>query len=319
MVEKVKMKLPKGFNQYRVKREAKEFVLRIFTAILLIGISYTILAPVIGMFSTAFMSVEDLFNPMVFLIPSNPTFDNFRGAVQHLRFWNTLAFTLGYSMGLSLLHVMVASFVGYGFARYKFRGSNIIFAIVLLTFIIPPQAYMVPLWFQFRFFGPTNINLIDSYASVIILTLTGMGLRSGLFIYIFRQFFRGLPVEISEAARIDGCGHLRTYMSVMMPNAKPAIITVFMFSLVWHYGDTFFSGLLLTRPQFMHVSLGQVVFRWQSYNSRGGSMMFADFEMMQAQMVFLAAVTLIIVPIILVYAIMQRQFIEGIERSGIVG
>ena len=321
MTEKAKFAFPKYINQYRVKREAKEFVLRIFIAILLVGVSYVILAPVIGMFSVAFMTVEDLFNPMVFLIPENPTFANIRDAVRHLRFWNTLTVTLSYSLGMALLHVLVASLVGYGFARHKFYGSSILFALALLTFIIPPQTYMVPLWFRFRYFGPTGINLIGNYATMIILAATGMGLRSGLFIYIFRQFFMGVPKELSDAAKIDGCGPLRTYALVMMPNAKPAIITVLMFALVWHYGDVFYSGLLLTRPQFMHVSLGMVINRWIQYYSqfRGGSGMFSTYELMQARMVFFAAIVLVITPIMVIYAIMQRQFIEGIERSGIVG
>ena len=310
--------LSEKINMYKAQRKTKEFVLGLFSAILLIGLCYVILSPVIGMIALSFMNVEDLFNPMVFLVPMNPTFDNIRQAVQHLRFLDTLWYTLRYSIGLGILHVLTASIIGYGFARYKFYGSKILFAFALLTFIIPPQTYMVPLWFRFRFFF-MEMNLIDSYIPIILLTITGIGLRSGLFIYIFRQFFMGVPKELSEAAAIDGCGHFRTYLQIMMPNAKPAIVTVMMFALVWNYGDTFYTGVLLNRPMFIHNSLGQVYQRWHVANSRGGSSIFTQYELMQAQMVVFASIFLVVLPIIVIYAIMQRQFIEGIERSGIVG
>ena len=310
----------KRINTYKLQRKSKDFVLGLFMAIILIGICYIILSPIIGMIALAFMNVDDLFNPMVFLVPMTPTFDNIRQALQHLRFWNTLWYTLRYAGGLGLLHVLTASIIGYGFARYRFYGSKILFAVVLLTFIIPPQTYMVPLWFRFRFFF-MDTNLIDTYTPIILLTITGMGLRSGLFIYIFRQFFMGVPRELSEAAAIDGCGHFRTYAQIMMPNAKPAIVTVMMFALVWHYGDTFYTGVLLNRPMLMHNSLGQVLPRWQVYmaSARHGSAMLTQYELMQAQMVIFASVLLVVLPILVIYAIMQRQFIEGIERSGIVG
>jgi len=263
------------------------------------------------------MSSDDLFNPMVFLVPASPSLYNIANAARLMNYWSVLAYTLVYSLGMALLHVLVASFVGYGFARFKFYGNTIIFGIVLLTFIIPAQVYATPLFMHFRFFGPTDINLLDSYASVIILTSVGMGLRSGLFIYIFRQFFKGLPVEISEAAYIDGAGAIRTYATVMMPNAKPAITTVLVLGLVWQFGDTFYSGMLLSGSHFIHNALGGV---FSAYlNELGLPIHAADSDLVAAQMIAFAGVVLVIIPLLIIYAILQRQFIEGIERSGITG
>ena len=302
-------------NPYRIKNKIREVILGTFTAIILIGISYTILAPIIGLIATSFMSMSDMFNPLVFLLPENGiSLDNYRNAIRFMPFWTTLWRTLAYSLGMGVLHVFIASLVGYGFARFRFYGNKLLFGLVLLTFIIPPETYLVPLWFRFTFFGPTDINLIGSYWSMIILTLTGMGLRSGLFIYIFRQFFMGVPKELSEAAFIDGCGHIRTYALIMLPNAKPAIVTVMMFALVWHYGDTFYSSVLLRNPSFLHVALGQVVGNYMRHHN-----LSADMDILRAQLVFFPAVVLVIAPIMVIYAIMQRKFIEGIERSGIVG
>jgi len=303
---------------HKLTREVKDLILGLFVAVILLGIVYTILAPVIGIFSLSFMSAEDVFNPTVFLIPLEPSFYNIRAAAFHMRYWSVLAYTLAYALGMALLHVLVASFVGYGFARYKFWGNSIIFGFVLFTIIIPAQAYMVPLFMTFRFFGfgPFEWNLLDSYATMIILTATGVGLRSGLFIYVFRQFFKGLPVEISEAAFIDGAGPMRTYATVMMPNAKPAIITVLLLALVWHYGDTFYSGMLLSSTtRFIHVAAAGVFTAYQTANNIHAH----DAGIIAAQMVTYAGVVLVIAPILVIYAFLQRQFIEGIERSGIVG
>ena len=300
---------------YRLGRNSKNFVLAIISAIILIGVMYTILAPVIGIISLSFMSAEDVFNPVVFLIPAAPSLYNIRSAVRFMNYWRVLTHTLVYALGLGILHVLVASFVGYGFARYRFYGNKIIFGLILFTIILPAQTYMVPLFMTFRFFGPTDLNLLDSYASMIILTATGMGLRSGLFIYVFRQFFRGLPTEISEAALIDGAGPIRTYATIMMPNSKPAIITVLLLSLVWHYGDTFYSGILLSSTRFIHVASAGL---FDAY-MRGNNIHSNDTNLMAAQMVTYAGVVLVIAPVLVIYAILQRQFIEGIERSGIVG
>ena len=302
-------------NPYKIKNKTKEVILGILTAIILVGISYTILAPIIGLIAISFMSMEDMFNPLVFLVPDGGiSLDNYRNAIRFMPFWGPLWRTLAYSLGMGVLQVFIASIVGYGFARFKFYGNKLLFGLVLLTFIIPPETYLVPLWFRFTFFGPTDINLIGNYSSMIILTLTGMGLRSGLFIYIFRQFFMGVPRELSEAAYIDGCSQIRTYALIMMPNAKPAIVTVLMFALVWHYGDTFYSSVLLRNPTFLHVALGQVVSNYMGYH-----WLLADMDILRAQLVFFPAVVLTIAPIMIIYAVMQRKFIEGIERSGIVG
>ena len=304
-------------NPNKLARKSKDLVLGIFTAVLLIGVVYTILAPVIGIISLSFMSSSDLFNPMVFVVPAAPTLYNIRTAARLMNYWSILAYTLAYSLGMALLHVLVASFVGYGFARFKFYGNKLVFGLVLLTFIIPAQVYATPLFMHFRFFGPTNINLLDSYAAIIILTSVGMGLRGGLFIYVFRQFFKGLPVEISEAAYIDGAGAIRTYATVMLPNAKPAIITVFLLSLVWHFGDTFYSGMLLSSSRFIHNAVGGV---FNAYiNERGLPIHALDSDLLSAQMITFGGVVLVIAPLLIIYAVLQRHFIEGIERSGITG
>jgi multiple sugar transport system permease protein len=139
----------------------------------------------------------------------------------------------------------------------------------------------------------------------------GMGLRSGLYIFIFRQFFRGLPKEIEEAALIDGASTLGTFIRVMLPNATPAIITVTVFSLVWQYNDTYYSSMLMNQINLIAVRLVSVGANF------GIGEDIADPNRMK--LVTHAAIVLGITPIVTIYMLLQRRFMEGLERSGIVG
>ena len=289
----------------------KGLILGFCMAVVIVGVCYIILSPIFGIISRAIMHPDDLVNPLVFLIPRTFTMDNIRFALQYMVYWRTLAMTLGFAIGFSVLHVIVTSMVGYGFARFKFPGSGVLFAFVIVTIVVPVQSYMVPMFLNFRFFLGTNVSLLNSVWALGLLTLTGVGLRSGLYIYIFRQFFRGLPKEIEEAAFIDGAGSFYTYVKVMMPNAVPAIVTVLLFSFVWHYNDTFYTGLLMSNINLMSTRLSAL------------GLTFSTMEVVHSpsiiQMVVFAGVMLAILPILIIYMFLQRYFVEGLERSGIVG
>ena len=308
--ERVKDPVISQNTAHKVVRSSRDAVLGVLTFIIIVGISYTILAPVIGIFSMSLMSRDDVFDPLVYLIPRSPSLANIRNAVQYMDYWIVLRRSLVFSSGMAVLHVIVGSLVGYGFARFRFWGKDLLFGLVILSIVVPSQAYLVPLFMTFRFFGPTEMNLIGNYTPMILLTATGVGIRSGLFIFIFRQFFRGMPTELSDASLIDGAGALRTFYLIMLPNAKPAIVTVSLFALVWHYGDVFYSDLLLRGTRFIHVALGGLM---QQYMIGRGS------DYMGATMVFFGGIILVVAPVMIIYVILQRQFIEGIERSGIVG
>ena len=280
---------------------------------IIIGICYVILSPILGVISNTFKSQRDVYNPLVYLIPETFTLDNLRMALLYMSFVPTLLTTLGYVVIITILQVFITSLVGYGFARFNFPGRSLLFAIVILTIVLPVQTYMVPLFTQFRFFNffGLEFNLINTYAPMTLLTLTGVGLRSGLYIYIFRQFFRGLPKEIEEAALIDGAGAFRTYLTVMLPNAKPAIVTVLMFSFVWQYNDTFYASLFMPQLDIL------------STNLTGLASTYIAFENIRdpgfVQLVVNAGIVLMITPILTLYVGLQRYFVEGLERSGIVG
>jgi len=300
-------------NTAKVVTGSKNLFLSISQGIILLGIIFVILSPIIGIVSDAIRDEIDSFNPMVFLIPHNFTTENFELAFIHMNYLRSLALTAGTAFGAMILQVLVCSFTGYGFARFRFPGRGVLFAIVIVTIIVPVQSYMVSLFAQFRFFGAFGIefNLLNTFAPVLMMSALGVGIRSGLFIYIFRQFFKGLPKEIEEAALIDGAGWLRTYVKVMLPNASAAIITVSVFAFVWQYNDTFYASMFMHQFNLLPVRLLGLPGLLTTGVSIGANTLVT--------LVVSAGVLLVIAPVIVLYLGIQRMFMEGVERSGIVG
>jgi len=283
--------------------------------IFLLGIIYIIITPILSIILDSFKDVEDMFNPLVFMIPNEFTLENYRLALDNMDYFNSLSASLILSLGAMILQIAVCSLTGYGFARFNFYGREFLFGLVIISIVIPTQSYLIPLFtqfFDFRFFG-LRMNLLNSYIPVFLMSAFGMGLRSGLFIYLFRQFFRGVPKEIEEAARIDGAGWFRTYIQVMMPNAAPALLTVSVFSFVWQINDTFFASMFMSRLNLLPVRLLTL----SSY--LGGANILTAEEMVRVPLIVNAGIMLSVAPAILMYFFVQRFFLEGIERSGIVG
>ena len=198
-----------------VKKKATNIIFGIFKWLVLIGVAYIVLSPLINIFASSFFSASDIYNPAVFLIPMEATLDAYRSAFLRMDYWSTLAQTGIYTLTLTIIQVFITSMVGYGFARFDFPFKKTLFACVILTIVIPTHTIMIPLYMLFRNFDPFGLlslfssgpqNWLGTTRPVYMMTLFGSGLRSGLFIYIFNQFFRGLPKEIEEAAFIDGAG-----------------------------------------------------------------------------------------------------------------
>lgn len=284
---------------------------------IIVGISFIVLASVFGIVSKAFMDIEDFYNPLVYMIPMNFTWENMEYALKYMDYFHSLLITAGFCVLIMGIQLIICALIGYGFARYKFPGGNLLFGLVVLTIIIPANTMMTPMYIQFRYFNPFGLlkgdgyNLINTVWPMVLLTATGMGLRSGLFIFIYRQFFRGLPKEFEESAFIDGAGPMRTFFKVMLPNARPAIIIVALFSFVWQYNDMFYAGILMSSRGLLSTKLNglfDTVSQIQWITDRNQITLIVD-----------AGVVLTIVPLILLYLFLQRYFMEGIERSGIVG
>lgn len=308
-------------NLKKAGRKSSGIFINIIRLIILVGIAFVIISPLLGILSKVFMSTEDVHNPLVYMIPEHFTLYNLEVAFEQMNYIKCLIFTLGFSTTMMLIQAIICAIVGYGFARFDFRGNNLLFAMVVLTIVVPNQAIMVPMYTQFRYFdilgvvklitGKEGMNLINTIWPMTLMTITGLGLRSGLFIYIYRQFFKGLPKEIEEAAWIDGAGPFYTFFHIMLPNAKSSMITVMLFAFVWQYNDTFFSSLYMSNFNLMSLKITTLAANvYQALDIRDANVV---------ELVVNSGVLLVIVPLLIIYLFMQRYFMEGIERSGIVG
>lgn len=279
---------------------------------LLVLIGFVFLYPVIYMVSYSFMSASDLVNPLVKWIPSSLYLENYREAMEVLDFWNTLVKTFLATIFPALLQTAVASVVGYGLSRFRFPGKGLILAMVLATFIIPAQVTMIPQFLMFR-----DLHIVGSVLSYLLPASLGQGIRSSLFILIFYQFFRMMPRSLDEAAQIDGANALTVFLKIGVPSALPAYVVSLLFSFVWYWNETTlaalyfgneFKTMLLALENF--TATYQRLYPIDPYSQTGKSINEA---------ITMAGTLLSVLPLLVVYAVFQRWFVESVDRTGITG
>jgi multiple sugar transport system permease protein len=190
------------------------------------------------------MDILDLCDPTVVWLPRNLAWENYQRAYMALEYTRSLFNTLLVAGGAALLQTFSCALAGYSFARFKFPGRDRLFLLVLFVMIVPPhtliiQKYILVLWLKWP----------ETYYPFLVPEAFGMGLRGALFIFIYRQFFKGLPYELEDAAMIDGAGPLRIFYRVMLPLARPAILVVFLFSFVWHWNNSLEPSIFLSQSE----------------------------------------------------------------------
>jgi len=297
--------------------KGKENIWGFFRFVILAGVGFVVLYPLIYMVSCAFRERIDMTDPTVMWIPRHYTLDIIKETWQAMEMGKTLRTTLFLNVGCSLVQVISCAVTGYGFARFNFRGKKLLFGIVIMMILVPPQLISLPLYTQFRFFGikgVLSVNLIDSMLTMYLPAMTANGIRSGLMILIFRQFFKGLPRELEDAACIDGCGPLMTFIRVMIPNAASAFLTVFLFSVVWYWNDYYVSTSFFTNTQ----TVATMLYDLDTILSRAlyGN---ANIKASARELIVWkeAGCLMSILPILIMYIVLQKHFTEGIERSGL--
>ncbi len=295
----------------------------IFRFFILFGLCFIILYPLIFMISTAFRPNAQMNDPSIVWIPKTLTLDNIKQTWDVMKYGATVLNTIKLNLVASILQVITCAITGYGFARFKFKGKGFLFIIVVLMIIVPPQITTIPLYLQYSYFNPLglvklftgdSISLINSGLTMYLPALFANGLRAGLFILIFRQFFRGLPKELEDAAYLDGCGPLKTFIVVMVPNAASSFLTVFLFSVVWYWNDYYVSSSFFNQNDTVALMLKNLTTTLQVelFNNQtvGPRQMIVWLE---------SGCILAITPILVMYVFLQKYFTEGIERSGLVG
>lgn len=310
--------LKKHIEQETLRRKGYTYIWKLMRFVLLVGLSFMILYPVFVKFSASLKSTADMMDSTVVFIPKNPTLQNYKIVLNSVNYALTLLMTVLFCLIQSLLQLASCSLVAYGIARFKFKGHKLLFGMAVLTLIIPPQIILLPLYIRFHFFGITNIfqfsgifsgvDLINTYWPFVLLSGTALGFKNGLYIYLLRQHFKNMPMALEEAAYIDGCGPFRTFLRIMLPGSVPMLVTVFLFSFVWQWNDTVYSGIFFPEIPTLANKLYGMVFTTMG---AGTTLMSAVLESPKF--------FLLITPIVILYLFTQKLFVQSISRSGIVG
>lgn len=322
----------------RHKAFLRSRAMRIFWALLrtaiLLGVCFVMLYPVLFMVSNAFMNAADSYNPSVVWVPTSMSLQSFQLAVKYLEYGPALIRTLLIVLPSVVLQLLSTLMAGYGFARFRFKGRSVLFGLLIFTIIVPMQTYIIPQYVSmssFDYFGlgklvelftgePLTSNFTNTYFPFYLPALFGAGIRSGLYIFIVRQFFMGLPNELEDAAMIDGCGSFQTFLSIMLPNIVPAITTVAVFSIVWYYNDYLVSGMFLNHDLPLSPSLTMVksIINMETQSTGLTGISVADLKLLVGP-ILCAGGLLVALPLSVMYIFAQKFFTESIGKTGLVG
>ncbi len=283
---------------------------------IIIGLAFVVLYPVLYMVSVSFRAPEDMLEPSVVWIPRTFTLENYQMAAWLLDYGKAVGISLVLSVLCTVLQCFTCSVTGYGFARFKFKGKTPLLLGALATLLVPMQSIMMPIYNNFiQFTAATQIPMIDTPIPLALSALFGVGLKAGLFIFLFYQFYKTMPMELEDAAYIDGSGPIQAYFRIMIPNAGSMFLVVFLLSLVWYWNDSYASILYYPSNSPISVALDNMAMRILSTNKPDGT----TFSTADTMAYMKTGAVMCIAPILLVYAVLQRRFTKGVINSGIVG
>lgn len=305
-------------------RRQSGLLFQAFVYAMLISLGFVYLYPLLYMVVTSVKSLPDLLDVSVNWVPTALSGDNFKQAYEVLNFWDALWDTIQISVLPAICQTIACALTGYAFARYRFPFRKLAFALVLVTFILPPYVLMVPKYTMF-----SDYKLLGKLGTLVLPAGLGQGMNSAIFILIFAQFFRQTPLSLDEAARVDGAGESRIFVEIAIPLSIPAIVVSFLFSLVWYWNETYFlslylgssamgkadamASLLVQLSRFEQSYLGYMQSLSQSWSAAHLS------ETVANEAIRMAATLIAIVPLLLVYLVLQKQFVQSIDRTGITG
>ena len=278
---------------------------------ILTGLGFVFLYPLIYMISTSFMNTKDLVDSTVTWIPTTFSVNSFQMAERALELWSGIKDSLLMTVIPAGLQTAVLACAGYGLGRYPIPCKKLWIALIVFIFLIPTQVTVIPRYLMFN-----SYKMIGTILPTYLISILGQGIKSSIFLLVYYNFFSSYPKSLDEAARIDGAGRARVFLRIAIPMAKPAILVSFLFSFIWIWNDTtqipqYSTGAVTTLP--MHLQ--QFVDRFHKlYSSAGVSTGGALNESIR-----LAGTFLTILPLIVIYLLLQKHFVESIEKTGITG
>lgn len=253
----------------------------------------------------AFMSPDDLLDPSVNLIPKNLSTYYWEVAWDGIQLRKTFVNSILLSVLVAAVQLFSSSLIGYGLARFRFRGRNFLYLMVILIMLVPSQTYSIAQYLNFRYPFGMDASMIDTLIPMFVMSLGGLGFKQGLYIYLFMTFFRGLPQNLEDAAYIDGAGSFRTFWSVILPNSRSVIVTVLLFSFSWQWTDTSYSNLYFVNLKVIPAMISNIYVRVGLTADPIGSAIAQN-----------AACMLLILPLLFLFALGQKSLTQSIARTG---
>ena len=311
-----------------IKKETPSIAMFVFRMVLLVSIGFVIIYPLIYMIVTSLVSRNGFFNSTRVWIPEaiSPVF-NYKTAAELLDYGKSLWATVRYEMISALIEVCACCVTAYGFARFKFKFKGLLIGVLFLTILVPDMMVLIPRMANYSQMDVLGIlglfdkitgidlrpNILGTEAAFYLPSLFSMGLRSGIMIFIYMQFFASFPKELEEAAWIDGAGPIKTFLKIAVPSSGVAITTVLVFSLIWHWNDFLLCSMYLNKeyPLAMQLNLLPTNLTTMGYYLNPETPETLAFQM--------AGCVLFVTPMLIIYMILQRRFIESIDRVGITG
>ena len=310
-------------NFYHTKSSIIKVVSNLARYLFLIALGYVLLYPFLFMVSKSIQAPGDAYNPMVQWIPRNFSLSGFKVALEILDIRSSMFASLSYEIISALLQIASCAVAAYGIARFKFKGRSLLLGAVILNIFVPVNMIIIPIFVNFSHLDILGIfgfiskligseirpNLINTPFVFWIPSIFGVGLKGGLFVYIYTRFFMGLPKELEEAAWVDGSGPLNTFIKIIVPSSGPAFVSVSLLAIVWHWNDYYLPQMYLSENYPLSVKLANI---WDSMNHQ-------TFEQFNAVTVVISACLISIIPALIFYLVIQKKFIASIATSGIVG
>lgn len=330
-IDSIKIEKAKGLDRIKQilkSKKLRKVVWAIVRTVLLTGLCFLVLYPILTLLITSLKSEQDMYDSTVIFIPRSLNFLNYIAMWNHMGAGNLMLNSIVSSLGLGVLQMVSCTLVAYGLARFKFKGRGLIFALVIITLVIPIQLLADSMRLRYqnfniltmfsmnsRYIYNTNqgLNLIGSWAVFIAMSATAVMYRNGLYIFLLRQYFKNQPKELEEAAYIDGANTFRTFWQIMLPSAMPLLITVFLFAFVFQYNDAWYLKMLYPSAEVMANRIGQAGYTYvtQVLDKQNDTAVQTIYDAV--------AVILHIIPLIILYVFCQQFFTQSIERSGMVG
>jgi len=315
-------------NRLKIAKRSGKIFVDVFKYALLCAIGYVVIFPMISAIVTALKDDKAFFDLSLYWIPKYISLDSFKVAFEAMDYENAFLRTISLNISSACIEIVMCAVVAYGFARFDFKFKKLFYFLLIMTIVIPTQIYIVSMILNFKsmdvlgilglFNKLTNIdirpNILNTNLTFYLPSFFAMGLRSGILIYIYIQFFSGLPKELEEAASIDGAGPFKTFYSIAIPSSSVVIVTVSVFSIVWHWNDYYLSQMYMTGNYPLAVKLSAIEEALKLNNRFMGA---ASTALIDASK--MAGCVLFILPVLIFYLCIQNKFVKSIDRVGITG